>query len=266
MRFLIFISLVSCSFSQSKTQTEDIPVKNCGEISLPVGYTRLSGKDTSFAKYLRGIGFKKENTVLLYNGSEKSNQNAHYNVLNIGVGKKDLQQCADAVIRLRAEYLFKQKRFSEVQFHFTSGHLCKWTDYAEGFRPKIEGNSVIFNKTATKDSSKKNFTNYLDLIYSYCGTASLFKELKTKTINKIEPGDVLIQTHNPYGHAVIVMDVAKNEKGNRLFLLAQSYMPAQEIHVLKNPTSATISPWYEAKEGSIETPEWTFDSGDLKSW
>ena len=266
MRFLVFISLISCSFSQSNTQTEISSIKNCGEVSLPQGYARIGGSDSSFANYLRTIGFKENNTVLLYNGSEKGNQDAHYKVLNIGVGKKDLQQCADAVIRLRAEDLFKQKRFSEIQFHFTSGHLCKWTNYAEGWRPRINGSSVDFVKITAEDSSPQSFDKYLDLIYSYCGTASLYKELKSKSIDKIEPGDVFIQTGNPYGHAVMVMDVAKNIQGERIFMLAQSYMPAQEIHVLKNPVSDKLNPWYEAKKGAIETPEWTFGSDDLKSW
>lgn len=266
MRFLLFLSLVSCSFSQSKTSPEVAALKNCGQIPLPSGYSRIHAKDSVFTNHLRNIGFKEKNTVLLYDGSEKGNQNAHYRVLDLGVGKKDLQQCADAVIRLRAEYLFKQKRFSEIQFHFTSGHLCKWTAYAEGWRPRINGNAVDFVKIAAKDNSQKSFNTYLDLIFSYCGTASLYKELKSKSIDKIEPGDVFIQTRNPYGHAVMVMDVAKNKKGERIFILAQSYMPAQEIHVLKNPNSSTLNPWYEAKEGEIETPEWTFGSGDLKSW
>ncbi|MFM9945088.1 MAG: DUF4846 domain-containing protein [Bacteroidia bacterium] len=266
MRSLVFISFVSCSFSPSQISHEEEALTTCGQVTLPSGYSRIHGKDTVFTTYLRTLGFKEKNTVLLYDGTEKGNQNAHYRVLDLGVGKKDLQQCADAVIRLRAEYLFKQKRFSEIQFHFTSGHLCKWTDYAEGWRPRINGSSVDFIKLSKQDSSKKNFTNYLDLIYSYCGTASLHKELKTKSIDKIEPGDVFIQTRNPYGHAVMVMDVAKNEKGEKIFTLAQSYMPAQEIHILKNPGSETLSPWYNATEGCIETPEWTFGSGDLKSW
>jgi len=53
------------------------------------------------------------------------------------------------------------------------------------------------------------------------------------------------------------VDVAQDEHGQRVFLLAQSYMPAQDIHVLKNPGSN--SPWYPARLGkTLVTPEWVF--------
>ena len=53
------------------------------------------------------------------------------------------------------------------------------------------------------------------------------------SIENIEIGDVFIQGGFP-GHAIIVVDLAENEVGEKCFLVAQSYMPAQEIHVLKN--------------------------------
>ncbi|MEL6922398.1 MAG: DUF4846 domain-containing protein, partial [Bacteroidota bacterium] len=67
------------------------------------------------------------------------------------------------------------------------------------------------------------------------------------------------------GHAVIVVDMAENEAGEKLFLLAQSYMPAQDMHILKNPKNATASPWYALKDLSAElpTPEWNFSIADL---
>jgi hypothetical protein len=72
---------------------------------------------------------------------------------------------------------------------------------------------------------------------------------------------------NPYGHAVTVVDVAENEKGERIFLIAQSYMPAQEIHVLVNENNSAVSPWYYFKdEIQLETPEWTFDWTDLRQF
>jgi hypothetical protein len=50
-------------------------------------------------------------------------------------------------------------------------------------------------------------------------------------------------------------------------MLAQSYMPAQDIQILKNPNDSDISPWYSANfVDKLLTPEWTFDTGDLKTW
>ena len=50
-------------------------------------------------------------------------------------------------------------------------------------------------------------------------------------------------------------------------MLAQGYMPAQDIHVVKNPANEILSPWYEAgEEVVIVTPEWEFKRDQLFSW
>jgi hypothetical protein len=83
-------------------------------------------------------------------------------------------------------------------------------------------------------------------------------------LSDMEAGDVFIQGGSP-GHAVIVIDLAVNDSGEKIFLLSQSYMPAQEIHLLKNPVDTGISPWYKTDFGDIlETPEWKFKSTHLK--
>jgi hypothetical protein len=60
--------------------------------------------------------------------------------------------------------------------------------------------------------------------------------------------------------------VAENHSRDRVFLLIQSFMPAQEIHVLRNPKSLIkLIPWYQAKaKGDLITPEWVFRYTDLK--
>jgi len=41
----------------------------------------------------------------------------------------------------------------------------------------------------------------------------------------------MIRAGSP-GHAMLVVDVAEDERGRRIYLLAQSYMPAQDIHIV----------------------------------
>lgn len=242
-------------------------IKTVGDIPCPAGYSRILAKPSDMGSFLRKMSFKKDNTVYLYNGQRKSNQNAQYAVLDIDVGTRDLQQCADAVMRLRAEYLFKTGQEDKISFHFTSGHPCVWSKYRDGFRPKISGSQVTWSKSSKVDSSYSCFRQYMNLVFSYCGTRSMDKEVKPIAISDIRPGDVIHQTGNPYGHAVTVMDVAKDSSGNPVFLLSQSYMPAQSIHVLKNPGNNSLSPWYHwDNKTSLFTPEWTFPAGSLKRW
>lgn len=72
------------------------------------------------------------------------------------------------------------------------------------------------------------------------------------------------------GHAVIVVDMAVHPKTKKkVFLLAQSYMPAQHIHILTNPVNRKKSPWYElsdSDDGKVYTPEWIFNKKDLKQF
>ena len=79
------------------------------------------------------------------------------------------------------------------------------------------------------------------------------------------PGDIFIQGGFP-GHAVLVLDVATNAQDEKIFLIGQSYMPAQDFHILKNLENENLSPWYKINDGEkLYTPEWTFDWKDLKT-
>lgn len=179
------------------------------------------------------------------------------------VGTRDLQQCADAVMRLRAEYLFAQGRLDDVHFNFTNGFRADFTKWAAGYRVGIDEDRVRWMKTAAADASHKSLRAFLDVVYSYAGTRSLEKELTPVPLANIQAGDVFVHGGSP-GHAVIVVDMARDAAGKKMFLLAQSYMPAQEIQVLKNP--ARRDAWYAVDDigDVLETPEWEFGVGELK--
>jgi hypothetical protein len=240
--------------------------KKIGEIPPPGGYKRVEQKKDSFGEFLRNQELKQENSIVfLYNGKPKANQDAQYSVLSIDVGDRDLQQCADAVMRLWAEYLYSMKEFDKIVFHFTDGRKIRYRQYAEGYRTKRKGKQVEWGRFAKKDYSYKAFRRYMDLVFTYAGTSSM-KRYDTEQLNEeeiIDIGHILLQEGNPYGHAVLIVDKAVNKEGKTVYLLAQSFMPAQEIHILRNFNNLSLSPWYEIKDKNIRTPEWDFLKKDL---
>ncbi len=232
----------------------------------PDGFVRTEEGKGSFGAWLRGLPLLAGRPkVLLFNGKEKGNQEAHDAVLDVDVGNRDLQQCADAVMRLYAEYLRAQGRDKEIMFHFTDGSAAKWEKWREGFRPTIADRKTTWSKVARPSSSYASFRSYLTKVFQYAGTASLSRELKpVEEKSPVKPGDVFIRGGFP-GHAVIVVDTANNANGDQVFLIAQSYMPAQQVHILRNPNAPSLSPWYRyQKDTELVTPEWRFEKGSLK--
>lgn len=220
------------------------PYHTIAEIPPPASFKRLVTDKSNFDYYLQHLNLKEDATVYLYNGTKKNNQSAQFAVVDISVGKENLQQCADAIMRLRAEYLFAQKAYDEIEFR--------------------DNENTIYKFTASPN--RQNFDKYLRRVFGMCGTASLAKELPKVDAAHINIGDVLIKGGFP-GHAVIVMDMAKNDKGKKVFLLAQSYMPAQDFHVLNNPMDNELSPWYALNpESDIATPEYHFKASEWHTW
>ncbi len=87
----------------------------------PEGYQRKYLELNSFAQYLRHLPLKPMGArVLYYNGDVKLNDDVYAAVVDLPIGRKDLHQCADAVIRLRADYLYAQKRYQDIHFNFTN--------------------------------------------------------------------------------------------------------------------------------------------------
>ena len=233
---------------------------------VPDGFQRVKADSTSFGYYLRKLPLKPAGSkVKYYNGNEKDGEGVYDAVVDLPIGNKDLHQCADAVMRLRAEYLYSQKQYDKIHFNFTNGFRCDYSEWIKGKRVAVNGNNVSWKQSALPSNTRTDFWNYLEMVFSYAGSLSLSKELVSVAVNNIQPGDVFIHGGSP-GHAEIVLDVAMHPKnGKRLFMLAQSYMPAQETQILINPNDKKISPWYSVDFGEIlETPEYRFERTELK--
>jgi len=230
-------------------------------ILLPKKFIRTSYPDNSFSNYIQNYKLKDFGAeVINYDGNPYYYQKGHVGVLEIPVPSNGLQQCADALIRIRAEYLWETNQKNKIGFNFTSGHYCSWKKYAEGYRPKINGNKVSFHKTASANASKENFYKYLNLIFMYSGTQSLYSELpKINSIENVQVGDMLIHPGSP-GHVIMVVDKATNSEGENLFIFAQGNTPAQSVHILKNPSDTSLSPWYSVEIGQLlDIPTYYFN-------
>lgn len=220
-------------------------------ILLPPGFKRLSYEAGEFGNFLESLPlYPIDQEVHYYNGKIKPRNNIYNSVVKLNIGKRDLHQCADAVMRLRADYLYQQKRYKDIKFNFLSdGKPRTYTNYAKG------------------DYSCPTYWKYLEYIFAYANTASLHDELpNVKTTQEVKIGDTFIQKGSPIGHAIIVVDLAKDSTGKTIVLLAQSYMPAQEIQILNNWNDSKLSPWYDIDQDIIKTPEWTFYPKNLKTW
>ncbi len=218
----------------------------------------------AYGEFIRGLPLLPHGQpVLLYTGEESPIQNWHAAVLDVDVGTRDLQQCADAALRIRAEYLFSVGEYDKINYHLTNGDLFPYTKYREGYRLRVSGNKTSLEKTASPDTSYGAFRKYLDVLFNYASTRSLAPESETIPLDELAIGDIFIFAGSP-GHCVIVVDMAENPAGDKAILLAQSSMPAQQIHILQQPGSS--SPWLPLHD--IELPVqimyWDFGAEHIK--
>jgi hypothetical protein len=265
---LMIVSVASCQTKESaepsksieKTEVKEpiswiIPTGKTIEtrFNTPEGFTRINSEGSSFELHLRNLPLKPDGSeVKTFSGEIKPNYQTYLAVVDLPIGKKNLHQCADAIMRLRADYLFSQSRFKEISFRQASGKTLSYNTWLAGRTP-----------------DKTNLWTYLETVFNTANTTSLNQQLTSKPIESLEVGDVFITGPPPgysYGHAIIVVDKCVDNTGKVKFMLAQSYMPAQEIQILDNPATPGC-PWYDLDFGqNLDTPEWDFTSNQLKSF
>lgn len=237
---------------------------------VPAGFKLAKTQSGSFQDWLRNLPMKPKGTpIKLFNGKKKMLQALNAGVLDIDVGSTDLQQCADAVMRLRAEYLYSRKEFQKIHFNYTSGFKAEYAKWREGYKIGVKGNDAYYYKKP-KDNDKQysGFRKYLWNVYNYAGTYSLNKEMIKQSSNNLKEGDVLIIGGFP-GHVVMVAAVAENEKKEKAVLLIQSYMPAQNIHIVKKQLVSGEKVWFKVedlKDKGWNTWEFNYTDEHLKTW
>jgi hypothetical protein len=189
----------------------------------PDGFVRVATDAGSFAEWLQHLPLAPDGTpVRFHDGREKPDQSEVAAVIDIDVGSANLQQCADAIIRLRAEYLFGRGATRDLAFDFTSGDRYHFQSYAKGVTPAVSGAAVTWRTGQRQGLSHDSLRRWLDIVFTYAGTLSLSRELQpVPRLSDAAIGDVLVHGGTP-GHAVLIVDLAvAPASGRKLALLAQ---------------------------------------------
>jgi hypothetical protein len=219
----------------------------------PPGAHRL--EESAFGAWLGELPLlPKGAPVVTWDGREVAMPAAR--VVDLPLPDRDVQQCADSILRLRATW---ERSFGRSPaFHYTSGDLSSWASWAAGTRPRV-GKKVTFEPhAAAPDASDASFEAWLLDLFTYAGTRSL----PLDTVPEVEPhaGDVVVSPGSP-GHAVILLDVATD--GTHTWVLAgQGYMPAMSFHVVSGPAGG----WYPVAGDTLPTAPIPLPWSGLRRW
>lgn len=230
----------------------------------PKEYKRVEASEGSFANFIGNYPLEPDGTPVYYFDKREKSGDGHAAVFSMEVGEEDLQQCADSIMRIYAEYLYKNGNEDKISFKFVDGFVCDYNHWKQGYRVKFVDDKPYWEKKTDADNSEETFKKYLRIVFAYSSTLSMEKEAKPIDISQLNVGDIFIKGGSP-GHVVMVTDICENEAGKKAFLLAQGFMPAQSFHIIKNPAHSE-DPWYYESEVKypFRTQSYTFDEGSLR--
>jgi hypothetical protein len=221
----------------------------------PDGFTRRSLDRGTFGSWLRELPLAEKGTpVRAFDGSllHEATDPRIASVIAIDIGKADLQQCADAVMRFHAEWKWS-KGERDMSYRAAAGTLLPFERWAKGERISARGMDIAWTPGSGRVGSDDHgsFRKFMDAVFAWANTVSLEKQAKPVAEHEARAGDFFILPGNP-GHSVLILEVV-TRGDERLALLGQSYMPAQSPQVLSIGGKA----WFSLDASKdVTTPFW----------
>ncbi|GMV15387.1 MAG: hypothetical protein HS104_04320 [Polyangiaceae bacterium] len=228
----------------------------------PPGFRRVVPVPKSFGEWLGDLPLAEAGTpVRAFDGRvlHPATDKRIAAVVALDVSRADLQQCADTVIRLHAEWRWSQGA-RDMSYRAAAGMELPWSRWASGERIVPKGASIQWVPGSKAVDDHASFRKYLDAVFAWANTVSLEKQARQVLPVDLRAGDFFILPGNP-GHVVLVLDVARGKE--RVALLGQSFMPAQNMQVLRAPDGG---PWFHVDPSKdVDTPFWKpFPWGSLR--
>lgn len=194
------------------------------DISTPEGYTRINYNESTFSGWIQNLKTKYNRELIDYRGRELSRQYSVMAVVEMELlFEEDLEQCADYCMRFWAEYHITSKKTEKL---------------------------FLYNYSGKKEyyKSDKNMKKFLRTHFANSNSYSIKMGATPINENQIMPGDMIVQNSNGgIGHVSMIMDECINSKGEKLYLIGFSFMPAQEFHIERAENSYGQNGWFTLK-------------------
>ena len=200
---------------------QELNIRNA--IPVPRGYSRIEYPSGSYSRWMQNLQIKNEPVILDHRG--RTVVNCLYDVWEVVrmplLFQSNLEQCADFAMRFWAEY------------HKASGNLNKLYLFDYNGRKK----SFAQSGHSLKEFLRRAFAN--------TNSHSLKQGCRTIAADEIMPGDMFVQNeHGGIGHVSVVVDVCESSRGEKLFLVGYSFMPAQEFHIERAGSKYGRGGWF----------------------
>lgn len=231
----------------------------------PEGFSRVPAEEGSFSGYLRKYPLLPDDIKLpVYDGSTINSTDIAA-VFDISLGDEGYQQCADSVIRLYSDYFYESGQKDRISFKFSNGDECSYERWCKGRRMLVFANHSIELPAALPDNSRQQYMNYLKEVMRYAGTLSLQKESEVIPAEELKTGDIICNDT----HVVMIVDEAVNDKGEKCYLIGQSFIPAVCFHILTWTEGKTVSPWFT--QDQLSQDQFSFlgyglNKNDIRRW
>ena len=211
--------------------------------SPPVGYQRIPADSNSFAFWLRQMPLLPEHSpVKDYKNKifKQSNDSTIAAVAAYDIKGHNLEQCMDILLRFRAKYLVENDKQNEIQFPLPDGLMLSWIEWTNGLRPKFKGEHFYLEKVAQPDTSYRSFKRYLNTIFEYSSTQAFYHYYKDIEPDSLQSGDFIVK-QGTKGHAVMIVDLARDKDGKLVALIGQGDTPACQFYLLNFKKG---NPWF----------------------
>lgn len=234
-----------------------------GRIGIPAGFREVPVEPGSWAEWLRFLPLMPAHSPI--RGVDDKPLGwpgipAPPGVVDMDVRRN--QECADTILRLRAEYLRWAGHGDRLAFSLAGGGTISWADWRRGMRPVPVGSRVRMLRVASPSESRQSFEGFLDAVFSWCNTDSLSRDGRPVAPDDLRIGDYVSRPGaGARGHAMMIVDLAVDAEGNWRALILQGAMPAQSAHLLRAGTGSAWIPLYPARSFSV--PGWRDFPWDL---